>query len=139
MYLALLDKDKKELFLNLEIIISMADGEFGEEEKNIIDAHCFEMQIDDNNYESWMTIDEIIYGINEKCSDVEKRIIYMELATVVLADGVYHKEEQIMLEDYALHFGISDKAAASIIETLFEMRTIYTKCANFVNGEGLDE
>lgn len=139
MYLMFLDREKKELFLNLEIIISKIDGEFGQSEKNIIDTHCFEMQIDNNNYEEWLNIDEILFSINETCTDVEKRIIFMELATVVLADGTYHVEERNVLDDYALHMGIDDKNAQKLIQTLNEMRNIYVRCAAFVNGEEMDE
>ena len=50
MYLSKLSNENKHIFLDLELHISNANGEFSDQEKNIIDAHCLEIHIDCNKY-----------------------------------------------------------------------------------------
>lgn len=135
MYLALLDDEKKELFLNLEIHISRTDGEFGDDEKMIIDTHCMEMGIDNHNYESWINYDSVISTLSEQCNKLEKRIIFFELAAVVLADGVYHDNEKTMLYELGKYFDINNDKVDGLIDTLIGLRRIYAECVAFVEGD----
>ena len=89
---------QKHLFLDLELYMSKVDGDFSEEEKNIINAHCMEMRIDNNNYESEVAIDELVTAIKEKFTHKEKHILFLELTATVLADGVYHEAEKELME-----------------------------------------
>ena len=63
MYLSMLSDTNKRLFLNLEIYLSKVDSDFSENERIIIDAHCMEMHIDNNNYEADMSQSESCEGL----------------------------------------------------------------------------
>lgn len=88
MYLSVLDLETKHLFLDLELYISKTDGEFNDLEKQIIDTHCIEMHIDNNNYQCELPL-SVVYEKLGKCTEEEKRIIFIEMLAVVLADKVY--------------------------------------------------
>ena len=88
MYLAMLDNEKRHLFLDLELYISKIDGDFSEQEKRVIDTHCIEMHIDNNNYESETSYDEMMSRLSETFSKQEKRIVFIELLATVLADDL---------------------------------------------------
>ncbi len=60
MYLARLGLEQKHMFLDLELYLSRIDGEFSDEEKQIIDAHCMEMHIDNNQYECELPYKELV-------------------------------------------------------------------------------
>lgn len=94
MYLAMLNNEKKHLFLNLEIYLSRIDGDFSVEEKRIIDVHCIEMHIDNNNYEADMSLDDVFHKLKETLTHTECKIVYLELVATILADDEYHKEEE---------------------------------------------
>ena len=88
MYLSMLNNEKKHLFLNLEIYLSSIDGDFSDEEKKIIDVHCIEMHIDNNNYEADMPLDEVLKKLKETLTHSEYRIVFLELAATIMADDV---------------------------------------------------
>ena len=59
MFLASLNEENKRLFLELEIMLAKVDGDFAQEERDVIDAHCIEMDISNNDYENTMNKNEI--------------------------------------------------------------------------------
>ncbi len=97
MYLSKLNIEKKHLFLNLELYLSRVDGDFSDEEKMIINTHCIEMHIDNNNFETDMPLDDVITKINKVLTKQENKIFFLELAGTVMADNIYHGKEKELL------------------------------------------
>lgn len=131
MYLSVLDLETKHLFLDLELYISKTDGEFNDLEKQIIDTHCIEMHIDNNNYQCELPL-SVVYEKLEKCTEEEKRIIFIELLAVVLADKVYHQSEKILVDRLANVLRIKDEDVKKAFAAVEEMKEVYVKFSNFV-------
>ena len=132
MYLTRLDNDKRHLFLDLELYMSRIDGDFSDQEKQIIDVHCREMHIDHNNYMCELPLDDVYARIRETMTPQEKRIVFLELTATIMADNVYHEKEKEMVEKLSSILDINDeqeKTAFSIIE---DAKAVYERCAAFV-------
>jgi tellurite resistance protein len=128
----MLDIEKKHMFLNLEIIMSQIDGEFSDDEKRIIDTHCLEMHIDNNNYEIELPIDELLFKIKNSFSEQEKYIIFLELVATVLADGVYHDKEKNLIEKLAEILNIPNEDIDEAFSIINDMKLVYERCANYI-------
>lgn len=76
MYLALLSKEQKEIFLDLAYVISSADGNFGEEEKNAIAAYCQEMQIEFQQEKDVRSMADIIEGLSDLVTLYPGRLLF---------------------------------------------------------------
>lgn len=132
MYLRNLDNEKKHLFLDLELLIANSDGNFDETEKAIIDYHCGEMHIDNNNYINELDFSEIMKRVKRDFSDEEKRIFFLELVAVVLADGKYHAEEKKIICKLSDTFGISEEKSGQAFQIINKLQEVYTDMNKFV-------
>ena len=132
MYLSMLSNDKKHLFLNLELYMSKIDGEFSDEEKQIIDVHCMEMHIDNNNYEAEMPLDEVLRQLKEKLTYKEQRIVFLELIATIMADNAYHIEEEAFTSRLANMLNIDDDGVEDAISIIRDMKSVYKRCANYI-------
>ena len=132
MYLSMLDNEKRHLFLDLELYISKIDGDFSEQEKRVIDAHCIEMHIDSNNYESETSFDELLAKIKETFSKQEKRIVFLELLATVLADDLYHEAEEEMVGKLSSILDVSSDDTDKAFAIVRDMKAVYERCADFI-------
>lgn len=132
MYLAKLSNQKRYMFRDLEIYISKIDGEFNDWEKNIINVHCVEMRIDNNNYENVLPYDELLIKLRNECNSEEKRIIFIELLAVVLADNVYHDAEREMIERLAEILDVDLVDIQIAINLINNLKTVYEDFSHFV-------
>ena len=132
MYLSMLNNEKKHLFLNLEIYLSSIDGDFSDEEKKIIDVHCIEMHIDNNNYEADMPLDEVLKKLKETLTHSECRIVFLELAATIMADDVYHKEEEKITRHLADLLKIDDDEVKEAFSIIKDMKNVYKRCSDYV-------
>lgn len=107
MLLMQLKNTEKFAFVNLAYYIANIDGEFEQEEKNIIQEYCVEMGVDNVIY------DEEKFDLEETLSKIEslksKKIVLLELMILVHSDDKFHRFEQSIIEKIANHFGISSK------------------------------
>lgn len=106
MYLALLNGEKKELFLNLACRISAADGNFSDEEKAMIDGYCKEMQTTFDYEQNLKTVEEIISKMKAICSMTEKKIIVFEAMGLVMVDGKFDISEKKIVADMNAAFAL---------------------------------
>lgn len=132
MYLSKLSIEKKYLFRDLELIMSNVDGDFSPEEKSIIDAHCIEMHIDNNNYEIANRQDVVLKQLQETLSEQERSIFFLELAGTVMADNVYHNSEKELVNKLAEILHISEKKVEDAFDIINEMKAVYSKCADYI-------
>ena len=132
MYLSMLSNEKKHLFLNLEIYMSKIDGEFTNAEKMIIDAHCMEMHIDNNNYEADMSQDEVLRNLQESLTDEERRIVFLELVATVMADDVYHEAEEKLINRFAELLEIDENGVNEAFSIIKDMKAVYERCAKYI-------
>ncbi len=132
MYISRLNSDKKHMFLDLELYISKTDGDFSESEKQIIDVHCMEMHIDNNNYECELPFDELLRKLKEDCTVEEKHIIFIELLAVVMADNVYHESEKKIIDRLSEMLDIKENEVKKAFDAVNKMREAYEEFAHFV-------
>lgn len=132
MYLSLLDNEKKHLFLDLELYMSCSDGEFSIDEKNIIDVHCLEMEIDNNNYQPDLPKDLLLNKLKTSLTIKEKKIFILELMAVVLADGDFHENEHEIMLQLAKYFNFKEEEIDKARDIIQEMKLVYSKCASYI-------
>lgn len=133
MFLFNLSNKEKHLFLDLEIYISMIDGEFNDAEKQLIDLHAMEMRVDHNHYTPERSIEEVRSQIIQ-LDDKTKRIYFFELISTVMSDGVYASDEQNLIENIAVMFGLSRKEIDYVFDSVNMLRSGYEKAISFIEG-----
>lgn len=131
MYLAKLDIEKKYLFRDLEIIMSKVDGDFSSDEKLIIDTHCMEMHIDNNNYESALSEEELLKQIEEGLDEKEQKIFFFELAATVMADNIYHDAEKKLIKKLSDVLKFDDEKTNEVFGIINDLKSAYSRCAAF--------
>ena len=134
MYLSLLDFEKKQLFLELETYMAKIDGEFTDDEKTVIDIHCNEMKIDNNDYICKLDLDTVIDEIKTKFSAKEKKIVFLELAVTVLADGVYTDSEKELISKLSTILDIKKSDIDEALDIAEKLKKEYERCATFVTS-----
>lgn len=132
MYLSMLSNEKKHLFLNLEIYMSKIDGDFSDGEKQIIDVHCMEMHIDNNNYEADMPQDEVLRQLKETLTYNERRIVFLELVATIMADDVYDEKEEKLSSRLADLFEIDDEGVKEAFSIIKDMKSVYERCSDYI-------
>ena len=102
MFLGLLEENEKKAFLKLAHYMARSDGDFSDKQREIIATYCFEMQIDDIDF------DKIDFDVNsvvkEFKSTKSKKIALLEIMALVFSDNILHREEEkiidIMLDSF---------------------------------------
>ncbi len=127
----LTDKNKR-LFLQLEMILANVDGNFSTKEKELIERHCKEMGIEPIDYNADISLDEIVKNIYADMSVKEKKIVFIELVTLAVIDGVYDNKEKELVEFLRKALGIPDEVGDQAFELVNRLVKVGTEIANFV-------
>lgn len=106
MYLAILSKEEKELFLGLAFALATADGDYSKEEKETIAAYCQEMQMEFDQEKMEKPIDEILGKIKLESNKKTKKIVIFEAIGLAMTDGNYDKSERDLVTHMEKEFGI---------------------------------
>lgn len=110
MFLNKLENNEKVAFLTLAHHIARSDGDFSENEQNVIATYCMEMQIQDINYnENDFNLDTVLSEIRSK---ENQKILLLEIMALIYSDGL-HEEEQKILNRITEKYNISE--ALSIV------------------------
>lgn len=108
MLLSNLNEKQKLLFRDICIFVSLANGKFVKEEKEMVAVYCNEMNIPYSEEPLTADVDEAINEIAEISNDTERRIIAFELIGIAYADGVYHEEERECIDKFSAKTSISE-------------------------------
>lgn len=113
MFLNYLSKENKERFLNLCVHAALSNGAVENEEKEMIVAYCREMDIPEHIPEVSGSVEEALDDFIKNSSEVEKKIVLIELLALVKADNLYDENEKAFMEKIAdsmdIKAGILDK------------------------------
>lgn len=131
MFLHLLNNEQRELFLDLAIKATEANGVVEIEEKNMLKAFSLEMQIP-FRYTTKKTTDEILSRLSDITTEKEKKILAFELIGILLADGIYDEEEKTFMIQISERANISMDVIEKMINVLDEYRNIYEKICDIV-------
>lgn len=122
----------KEMFLNLELWLVEADGHFDDVEKRLVDQHCAEMGISNNEYKKEKAFDEIVKEINIDMSVEEKKIIFIELLSIAYVDEDFSAEEKKFVKKIQEILQISDDDAEQAEEIVANLIAYTKKLEAFV-------
>lgn len=125
MYLALLNSDQKQIFLELALVLASADGRYSNEEKAVIESYCREMQVDMPKDIMKKTPGEIIKDIDELCMEQEKKIIIFETIGLAISDGIYHDSEKELIWEMIKKFDLQEefgKECETVVEEYIEFQ-----------------
>ncbi len=131
MYLSELRPEQKELFLDLGICISKGDGSFDDSERIVLSEMCREMGIP-QRIENRLGFDEALVRIKETASTREKRVILIEAAGIILADGVYSEEEKGLVKRISEVLEIEYKQCEYVLRTVRDLFEVYDRLAAFL-------
>lgn len=134
MYLAGFSIEEKYLFRELSIYAAKADGKFLDMEKLVIDTHCNEMGIDNNNYENDMILDDVLNKIKDSFSVDKLKMAYLEVMAVILADDVLESEEELFIENISKKFYVNENDKVIAIDALSTLKMAYGKMSDFIKG-----
>ena len=97
MYLALLNEEKKKLFLDLSYCIASADGVYSDDEKLMISSYQQEMNNFYDPARSKKNVKDVIAALAKNCSKQEMKIIVFEAIGLAVVDGIYDDSEQAII------------------------------------------
>ncbi|WP_274880543.1 hypothetical protein [Vibrio harveyi] len=126
MFLNALNTQEKEVFLNLIINLANVDGEFSNEEQNQLSAYLAEMNLDLKEPEAYENHSSDLIASLQSSSDISKRIIFMELYALAVADGL-NEEEKNLLDSIQEAFGFSDSFTSEVLDWYTKLLPMYKK------------
>jgi uncharacterized tellurite resistance protein B-like protein len=109
MYLNFLEEREKKAFLEIAYNIAYSDGSFNENEAIVIGSYCNEMGIENPQFVNKREIREIAEEIVNAQS---KKIVILELMSLVNADNNFDDHERNMLHELIEIFSIEQQFIA---------------------------
>lgn len=126
MFLNQLNQENKELFLKICVLGSLSNDDFEQKEKEMILAYCREMNIPENVPECNESLEQILKNLSEKTSDIEKKIILLEVMGLIKSDGFYDEKERIFINSLVENLNIKEDLLSKITSLL----ETYTRVCN---------
>lgn len=106
MFLSLLSKDQKKLFVSAAYNIAGSDGDFSESERMVIQSYSAEMGIEIELEDVDTDMNRVISEINNLCGIREKKIIIFEMIGLAKADYNYDEGERKIIRNALKIFGL---------------------------------
>ena len=125
MYLKDLMQGEKYAFYSIVKYLVTIDGEFAEEEMNLMDEFLQEMQLEKEQVPDISPEDAI--GMLKFSTPSTRKKIYIELIAVTLCDEYLHIDEKEYLDRIANDFLIDDELRDKLFETVKELLEIYKR------------
>ncbi len=125
MYLKDLMQGEKYAFYSIVKYLVTIDGEFAEEEMNLMDEFLQEMQLEKEQVPDISPEDAI--GMLKFSTPSTRKKIYIELIAVTLCDEYLHVDEKEYLDRIANDFLIDDELRDKLFETVNELLEIYKR------------
>jgi tellurite resistance protein len=126
MFLNRLNKEEKVAFLELAHYVARIDGDFAEEERTIIQTYCFEMQIDDIEYdENTFNLENLLEIFQNKMS---QKILVLELMALIYSDGYLDENEQNIINHITKAFSMNN--------ALVQIYAEWTKAILAISSQG---
>ena len=119
MFLNRLDTREKEAFVSLAIRAAEANGQIVDEEYQMIEEYCREMNIEKFDMKTALTKEDII-KLYAGSQEQNKKIVILELIGLMYADGDYDAEEKAFVEEIANGIGVSNDASKKMEKVLLK-------------------
>ena len=124
MFVQVMEKEEREKFLELIYKIANIDGDYAEEEEELIDSYKTELELSD--IKDTDTIEEIIDYFSSKSESIRK-IVLFEVYGMINADGKIDISEEKIFNLSQEKFGISEQQTKAIINVAEELQEVYDK------------
>lgn len=134
MYLNLLNRRQKDCFLGLAYNVSNADGDFCEQEHQLLESYCKEMEIEYTEATAKKKIDDILAEITTIFNEKTIKIVLFELIGLVMVDKKFDDLERDLINKIISFFPI-DSNFLQQVETLV---LSYLDLQNSINALILD-
>lgn len=134
MYLGILNKEQKQLFLEFAYHLASIDGEYSDSEKQIMESYCHEMKESFNTDDVQKSIEEVINKIQVECGEREKKIVIFEAIGLAMSDGNYDETEKEFIYSTMLKFGLEESFNRECENVLNEYIEFQNKLNNLVIG-----
>jgi len=109
MFLNRLNSKEKVSFLELAHHVARSDGDFTKDEKSIVESYCFEMQIEDIEYnEENFKLSKVLAVFENKMSE---KVLLLELMALVYSDNKVDCKEQEIIDTIVQSFAINSSLA----------------------------
>ena len=131
MYLSLLNKEEKEVFLGMAYHLASVDGNYSEEEKAMIDGYCQELQCTFDEETMIKPIGELRKRIKNS-SEKTKKIFIFELVGLAMADGKYDNDEKEIIGQMIMEYGLNSDFASKCESLLNEYIEFQSRINNLV-------
>ncbi|MBQ1175577.1 MAG: TerB family tellurite resistance protein [Treponema sp.] len=109
MYLALLNKEQKEIFLGLAYNLSNIDGDYSSPEQQMIESYCGEMNIEYSDSIAKVELNTIMENINKIFDNKSIKIVLFELIGLAMVDNNYDETEHAFLNSIQNLFSVDSE------------------------------
>lgn len=134
MYLSILTREEKRMFLGLAYDLAASDGDYSAEEQATIQGYCYEMQMEFDEKTMVRPIDEIINGFTQKSNLKTKKIVVFEVIGLAMADNNYDDNERAIISDMENKFGLDKSYGEECEKVIGEYISFQNRINNLVLG-----
>lgn len=131
MFLDVLNKEEKDLFMDLAIKAAEANGEVATEEIRMLHAFASEMKISPRT-ESAKELSEILKELKEKSSKKSIKVITFELIGIFFADSEFDDAESNFLNTVTTTLGIENDIVKEMIAEINDYSAIFNRICKTV-------
>ena len=124
MFLNVMEVEERKKFLELAFKLAQIDGDYAEEEEEIINSYKAELGI--TEIEDTLSIDELISYFSSK-NDTVKKVVLFEVYGMIRADDKTEKSEEEVFDNIKSQFNISADVVEQIVSVADELQNVYDK------------
>lgn len=122
MFLQVMNDEEKEKFLELVYKIASVDGDFAEEEQEIVDSYKKELEID--NIPETSSLEELVEYFSSKAIEL-KRIVLFETIGLINADDKIEKAEEEVYNKMISKFELEENSVEKIRKSAEKLQAVY--------------
>ena len=124
MFLNVLNTEEKEKFLELIYKIASVDGDFSEDEEEIVNNYKIELEVFE--IKDTGTIEELLSYFGTKDESIRKLVLF-EVYGMICADGKIEQTEEKIFEYSKNVLGLTQEQIKDITEVASELQRVYDK------------
>lgn len=132
MFLNYLKDTNKDKFLKLCVHAALANGIFKEEQKEIFKAYCRELGVEEHIPETSDNFEELAESIFKDSTEIERKIIVLEILALIKSDGVYDDDEKEFMEKLASYLQVNEDVQLKLEELLRQYLVISADMYSFI-------
>lgn len=123
MFLNVLNQDEKEKCLRLFYLVVNIDGNYSEEEFNLLESYKAQLGLAEIQ-ETEESFEELIDYFSTKSESIRKMLCF-EIYGLILADEIIAKREQDLLDSINIKFKIEEEKLEEIKHLVNDLQNLY--------------